>query len=54
MFEELVRNGMIKKSVSAEFREFQGETAYSVGKLRGGPYYFDPPYGLGDVRQVSL
>lgn len=54
IFEELVRNNMIKKSVTSKFSEFQGEVNYSGSALRGEPYFIDSPYGLGDVRQVSL
>lgn len=39
---------MIKKSVSAEFSEFQGEVSLCTGTLAGERYC------LGDIRQVSL
>lgn len=54
IFEELVKNNMINKSVFSEFSEFKGEISYSSSVLRGEPYNSDPPYGLGDVRQVRL
>lgn len=54
IFEELIRNNMIKKSVTSKFSEFQGEVNYSGSALRGEPYFIDSLYGLGDVRQVSL
>lgn len=54
IFENLVRNGMIKKSVISKFDDFEGEISYSGSALRGEPYYSDPLYGLGDIRQVSL
>lgn len=54
IFEELVRNNMIKKSVTSKFSEFQGEVNFSGSALRGEPYFIDSFYGLGDVRQVSL
>lgn len=45
---------MIKKSVCSKFSDFQGEVSYSANVLTQEPIYSDPPYGLGDVRQVSL
>jgi len=45
---------MITKSINSKFNEFQGEVSYTGSALRGEPYYLDPPYGLGDIRQVSL
>lgn len=45
---------MIKKSVSSKFSDFLGQVSYSAHVLRQAPNYSDPPYGLGDVRQVSL
>lgn len=54
IFEELVKNNMIKKSVTSKFNEFKGDVFYSGNALRGDPFYLDPPYGLGDIRQVIL
>lgn len=54
IFEELVRNGMINKSVISKFDDFEGEISYSASTLREDPYYLDTFYGLGDIRQVSL
>lgn len=48
IFEQLVKNGMIKKSVFAEFSEFQGEVSFCTGTMDGERYCF------GDIRQVSL
>lgn len=53
IFEELVRNGMIKKSVVSKFDEFKGEVSCSASALREEPHNLDPPCGLGDIRQVS-
>lgn len=53
IFEELVKHGMIEKSCISKFNEFEGEVSYSGSILRGDPYNLNPPYGLGDVRQVS-
>lgn len=53
IFEELVKHGMIEKSCISKFNEFKGEVSYSGSILRGDPYNLNPPYGLGDVRQVS-
>lgn len=53
ILEELVRNNMIKKTTTCKFNEFQGEVFLSANRLRGAPFYLDPPYGLGDVVQVS-
>lgn len=44
---------MIKKSSTVKFEEFQGEVFFSGSALRSEPYNLDPPYNLGDVRQVS-
>lgn len=44
---------MIKKSVTSKFKEFDGEVCYSGSAFRGDPFYLDPPYGLGDIRQVN-
>ncbi|XP_025193072.1 dynein regulatory complex protein 11-like, partial [Melanaphis sacchari] len=52
IFEELVKNNLIKKSVSSRFIDFQGEISLSACVLRNEPYYSDPPYGLGDIRQI--
>ncbi|XP_015377577.1 PREDICTED: uncharacterized protein LOC107171834, partial [Diuraphis noxia] len=51
IFEELVKNNLLKKSVTSRFIDFQGEVSLSASVLRGEPYYSDPPYCLGDVRQ---
>lgn len=53
IFEELVKNNLIKKSVISRFTDFQGEVSLSACVLREEPYYSDPPYCLGDIRQVS-
>lgn len=45
---------MIKKSVASEFNEFQGEVSYFGTIMQDEPDYLDPPYGLGDIRQVNL
>ncbi|CAH1738693.1 unnamed protein product [Aphis gossypii] len=50
--EELIKNNLIKKSVTSRFADFQGEVSLSTGILRKEPYYSDSPYGLGDVRQI--
>ncbi|VVC37808.1 P-loop containing nucleoside triphosphate hydrolase [Cinara cedri] len=52
MFEELVKNDMINKSVYSKFDDFKGEVSYCASTLRGEPHMLDPPYGLGDVRQI--
>jgi len=54
IFEELVKNNMIKKSVVSKFDDFEGEIYCGASALRGEPYELDPIYGLGDIRQVSL
>ncbi|XP_060876495.1 dynein regulatory complex protein 11-like isoform X1 [Metopolophium dirhodum] len=52
IFEELVKNNLIKKSVTSRFIDFQGEVSLSACVLREEPYYSDPPYCLGDIRQI--
>ncbi|KAL4090726.1 hypothetical protein QTP88_025507 [Uroleucon formosanum] len=52
IFEELVKNNLIKKSVTSRFIDFQGEVSLSSCVLREKPYYSDPPYCLGDIRQI--
>jgi len=49
----LVKNNLIKKSVTSRFIDFEGEVSLSAYVLRKEPYNSDPPYGLGDIRQVS-
>lgn len=53
ILEEFVKNKMIKKSTFTKFDEFLGEVSYSANVLRGESHYYDdPPYSLGDLRQV--
>jgi len=54
IFEEFVKNNLIKKSVTSRFIDFKGEVSLSACVLRDKPYYSDPPYCLGDIRQVSI
>lgn len=53
ILKELVTHGMIKKSTTATFNKFIGKVSYIANELRMHPYNYDPPYCLGDIRQVS-
>jgi len=53
ILEELVKNNLIKKTVTSRFVDFQGEVSLSAWVVREEPYYSDPPYSLGDICQVG-